>query len=74
MTVSEKKAIETAYEYFKNPNEYPLIHNNNTPEKNAIIVETLDSLFNFDECGYTTGLDRNMVEKFLNIKKFKGIE
>lgn len=73
MKTAEKTAIETAYDYFKNPKEYPLINNANSDEKNMIIAETLNSIFNFDDNGKTTGLDQATVEKFLKIKKLKGI-
>ena len=58
MTGAEKTAIETAYDYFKNPENYPLInvYNSNTPEENEMIAKTIYSHKLFLLC---TGSPRN---------------
>ncbi|MDY6367569.1 MAG: hypothetical protein SPL13_03520 [Clostridia bacterium] len=74
MTNAEKIAVATAYDCYKDPGNYPIIDNKNTPEENAMGVKILSSLFEIDENGTVIGFNPRTVDKFLKIKDLKGIE
>jgi len=74
MTKAEKSAISTAYDFFKNPGEYPLVDNPNSAETNAIIAGAIYSFFTFDDAGNVIEISKETVEKFNNLRPLKGLK
>ncbi len=74
MTNAEKKAVATAYDYFKHPGEYPMVTNNNSEEKNAVIAGVIDAFFEIDDDGNVIEISKETVEKFNKIALMKGVK
>ncbi len=68
MTKEQKTAFEMLYKYSKNPSAY-LIENCNSPEENAMIVKTLEGIFNIDHSGNIVGFNTDTVDKFFWLSK-----
>ena len=73
MTCLEKAALETAYDYFKNPDKYPLIEKPKE-EIRPIFAAALEMFIDFDENGETSGFNKDTIDKFFKIKSLKGIK
>lgn len=74
MTNAEKKAVETAYDYFSHPENYPMVTNNNSAEKNMIIAGVIDAFFEIDDDGNVIEISKETVEKFNKIALMKGLK
>lgn len=69
-----KTAFESACDYFRAAEDYPVITLKYTPEQRQAIAEFLSAFFEFDESGRISGLCDSTVKLFSNIKEFKNVK
>ena len=67
-----KPAMESAYDYFKNSENYPLLKPRYEPDASVAIADFIYTFFEFNDKGEIIGLCEPTLEFYLNIGFLKG--